>query len=239
MTGTAPAHHLTGRYWATLAVVSIGVAVIVAFIHASPASPAVFQRALLRSLIYSATITALGGGLVPVILGWLTPRRSRTRWLSLVLSLIIVGFAGTIAAGAIIGAAGLAPGEPLWERVRADGRVVALLAVAVGVAVALYERLRTDLDAATAELHARELRQERAEKLAVEARLAALESRLHPHFIFNALNAVAALVHDEPDRAERIVERLAALLRFSLDAAARGSVPLADELQIVGDYLEI
>src|SRR5262245_26028339 len=182
---TAPAHHLTGRYWATLAAVSAGVAVMVAFVHASPASPAVFQRALLRSLIYSATIAALGGSLIPVVLGCLTPRRSPARWLSLVISLIVVGLAGTIAAAAIIGAAGLAPREPFWDRVRADGGVVALLAVAVGVAVVLYERLRTDLDAATAELHARELRQERAEKLAVEARLAALESRLHPHFIFN------------------------------------------------------
>jgi LytS/YehU family sensor histidine kinase len=75
--------------------------------------------------------------------------------------------------------------------------------------------------------------------MALEARLATLQSRLHPHFLFNTLNAISALIHDDPDRAERTVERLAALLRFSLDATQEAVIPLGDELKIVGDYLEI
>lgn len=75
--------------------------------------------------------------------------------------------------------------------------------------------------------------------MALEARLATLESRLHPHFLFNTLNAISALIHDDPDRAERTVERLAALLRFSLDATQQGVIPLGREMKIVGDYLEI
>lgn len=51
--------------------------------------------------------------------------------------------------------------------------------------------------------------------------------------------SISSLIQDDPDRAERTVERLAALLRFSLDATARGVVPLAQELEIVSDYLEI
>ncbi len=87
-------------------------------------------------------------------------------------------------------------------------------------------------------MHARELERETALKLAAEARLSSLESRIHPHFLFNALNSVSALIREDPDRAERLVERLAALLRSSLEAD-NPIVSLARELQTVEDYLEI
>jgi LytS/YehU family sensor histidine kinase len=83
------------------------------------------------------------------------------------------------------------------------------------------------------------LEHERAGKMGLEARLSSLQSRLHPHFLFNTLNAISALIHEDPERAERTVERLAALLRFSLDVSERSLVPLAQELKIVVDYLEI
>ena len=91
----------------------------------------------------------------------------------------------------------------------------------------------------TAALRDRELEHERARKMALEARLSSLEARLQPHFMFNTLNAISALIQENPDEAERTVERLAALLRFSLDATERGLVPLEHELKIVTDYLEI
>src|SRR2546430_8830098 len=91
----------------------------------------------------------------------------------------------------------------------------------------------------TAAVRERELDHERARKMALEARLASLEARLQPHFMFNTLNAISALIQDNPDEAERTVERLAALLRFALDATERGLVPLAHELKIVTDYVEI
>ena len=109
----------------------------------------------------------------------------------------------------------------------------------LGVGMSLYEAQRVRLDAVTLELRTRELEAERDRKLALQARLASLESRLQPHFLFNTLNAITSLIQDDPDQAERMVERLAALLRFSLDASERGLVPLADELKIVADYLEI
>ncbi len=85
----------------------------------------------------------------------------------------------------------------------------------------------------------KELERERALKLATEAQLASLESRIHPHFLFNTLNSISSLIPDDPARAERLVEQMAALLRFSLDANQSGLVPLSAELKIVADYLEI
>jgi LytS/YehU family sensor histidine kinase len=61
---------------------------------------------------------------------------------------------------------------------------------------------------------------------------------VRPHFLFNALNSALALIPEDPKRAEDVLERLAALLRFSLDAQAR-LVTLGEELRVVVDYLEI
>jgi LytS/YehU family sensor histidine kinase len=83
------------------------------------------------------------------------------------------------------------------------------------------------------------LERERAIKLAAEARLASLQARLHPHFLFNTLNSISSLIPADPERAERLIERMAALLRFSLEVHRGGLVPLGQELKIVRDYLEI
>ena len=115
----------------------------------------------------------------------------------------------------------------------------ALLTATIGIAMVLFEGQRDRLAAMTLDLRTRQLEHERANKMALEARLATLEARLHPHFLFNTLNAISALIREDPEEAERTVERLAALLRFSLDATQRGLVPLGDELKIVVDYLEI
>lgn len=89
------------------------------------------------------------------------------------------------------------------------------------------------------QMHAALREKERALKLASEAQLASLESRVHPHFLFNALNSVSALTRDDPAKAEQLIQRLATLLRFSLDANDHGLVTLDEELKIVRDYLEI
>jgi two-component system, LytTR family, sensor histidine kinase AlgZ len=102
-----------------------------------------------------------------------------------------------------------------------------------------YATLRGRLEETTLQLRTKELERERALKLATEAQLASLESRIHPHFLFNTLNSISSLIPEDPARAERLVEQMAALLRFSLDANQSGLVPLARELKIVGDYLEI
>ncbi len=105
--------------------------------------------------------------------------------------------------------------------------------------ITVFEGLSYRLQAARIELRNRELAEERANKLASEARLSSLESRIHPHFLFNTLNSISALIREDPARAERTVERLAALLRYSLDVHTRPLVPLHQELRIVEDYLEI
>lgn len=71
-----------------------------------------------------------------------------------------------------------------------------------------------------------------------EARYASLQSRIHPHFLFNALNSLAALIRAKPEAAETMVEDLADLLRVSL-ADHYTLVTLREELGIVEVYLRI
>jgi two-component system, LytTR family, sensor histidine kinase AlgZ len=71
-----------------------------------------------------------------------------------------------------------------------------------------------------------------------EARLQALQARIRPHFLFNSLNAVLALIRRDPKRAERSLENLADLFR-TLMADARRFVRLADEIALLERYAEI
>jgi sensor histidine kinase YesM len=88
-------------------------------------------------------------------------------------------------------------------------------------------------------LRQKELDEAKAKSLAVSAQLASLESKIHPHFLFNTLNSIAALIKDDPDKAEKMVEKLSALLRYSLDFKPNKLVSLAEEIKITKDYLEI
>ncbi len=234
-----PARRLGSRYWTMVGSLCLAAAFAVTLIHASPATPVLFGRILLRSLVHSVTMGALAGLIVPWVARCVAPRRSAGRWALMIAAMLALAVAGTFVANAVIELLALAPHESFWTRFRGDLRVVALVTVAISIGVTLFEALRSQLESTTAALHARELEQERARKLAVEARLQSLEARLHPHFLFNALNAISALIAEDPVRAERMVERLAALLRFALDAGRRGMVPLAEEMKLVGDYLEI
>jgi signal transduction histidine kinase len=72
-----------------------------------------------------------------------------------------------------------------------------------------------------------------------EARLSALSSRLNPHFLFNALNSIAELVHRDPAAADRMIVGLSALLRSSLERSGTMQVPLHEELRLLGYYLDI
>lgn len=99
----------------------------------------------------------------------------------------------------------------------------------VGVAHALqfYERSK-----------ARERREAELEARLTQARLAALRTQLNPHFLFNTLNSIASLVHEQP-QAEAMIEALSDLLRLALRGSERQEVTLREELHFLERYLLI
>jgi two-component system LytT family sensor kinase len=102
---------------------------------------------------------------------------------------------------------------------------------------------------ATSYADAARLREQEAVRLALhsaqlessltQARLRLLQAQLNPHFLFNAFNTISALTENDPKTARRTMDRLATLLRSSLNHAGRQEVTLLEELRFLDDYLGI
>ena len=89
------------------------------------------------------------------------------------------------------------------------------------------------------ESHRRELRAAQLEKHLVEAQLQTLQRQLQPHFLFNTLHAISALMHRDVESADRMLTRLSDLLRMTLDTIGRQQTPLKDEIDFLRKYLQI
>ncbi|MGH9842109.1 MAG: sensor histidine kinase, partial [Blastocatellia bacterium] len=146
---------------------------------------------------------------------------------------------GCVVASSLVIIFDLYPSGAFFTIVRNSLKASVLIGLIFGLSAFFYEKLKSELEATKSQLDARRLEEERARKLALAAQLSSLESRVRPHLLFNTLNSISALIRENPERAERMVERLSALLRFSLDSGERNTVPLRDEVKIVTDYLEI
>ncbi len=78
-----------------------------------------------------------------------------------------------------------------------------------------------------------------AEAAARALELQVLRAQINPHFLFNALNNLRALVNEDPARAREMLTRLSNTLRHTLQHSAKERVPLADELAVVRDYVAL
>jgi two-component system, LytTR family, sensor kinase len=85
----------------------------------------------------------------------------------------------------------------------------------------------------------RALRESQLETRLIEAQLNTLQQQLHPHFLFNTLHAISALMHRDVDAADRTLMRLSDLLRMSLENSAQQEIPLHAELDFLSKYLQI
>jgi LytS/YehU family sensor histidine kinase len=153
--------------------------------------------------------------------------------------LICMAVAGSFCAGLVFVAIRFHTRAEFWPSFDTVLPFSIVISLMFGLSISTYETMRFKLQSAALKLRTQQVEQERAYKLLAEARLSSLESRIHPHFLFNTLNSIAALIPSDPKRAEDTVGKLASLLRFSLNANQTGLVPLSLELKTVQDYLEI
>jgi LytS/YehU family sensor histidine kinase len=84
-----------------------------------------------------------------------------------------------------------------------------------------------------------EVRATRLEVQLAQAQLQALKMQLHPHFLFNTLHSISALVHKNPDAADKMIARLGDFLRLTLENSGAQEVSLQEELEFLKCYLEI
>jgi LytS/YehU family sensor histidine kinase len=111
------------------------------------------------------------------------------------------------------------------------------LSLAITIVIAL---LITAFLGLAGELHReRELRQRVAAEAAARAQVAALQAQINPHFFFNTLNTLSALVDTDPGRARNLIQSLAGMFRYSLACSQNGLARLEDEVRFVEDYLAL
>jgi len=204
--------------------------IIISFEHASRFSE--ILRNFEIPLIYSYSI-ALPSAVVLYLLGRKTIARRRSLILLRTVGVLAAtNTAGCLFTGLVLSALQLDPWDRYWSRFRFAVMFGMVITLTFGLSMDFYQQVRSRLDLAT-------LEEERARKLAAEAQLSSLESRIHPHFLFNTINTISSLIPKDPKRAEDVLGKFAALLRFSLNANQMGLASLGQEIQIVRDYLEI
>ena len=159
-------------------------------------------------------------------------------WLVMIAVMMAMALAGCVLAISLLVAVRLIEPGDFSEWFSASVRISLITTFTVGVAVTAYELMRARLDEATLALRTKERDEAEARRLASDAQLLSLESRVRPHFLFNTLNSIAALIPRDPEGAERMTGQLASLMRSSLDTASP-LVPLKQELKVVKDYLDI
>ncbi len=160
------------------------------------------------------------------------------RWL---FTVIAVGLAAPLATFAVyLFAVGGRAGEFFRSEPRLSGFfIIATTALVLGLLITLTAQLREREARARSLALQLELERSRLEKQAVDARLALLQAQIEPHFLFNTLANVQALVESQSPRASVVLKSLISYLRAAMPRLHERQATLADELALVRAYLEL
>ena len=185
------------------------------------------------SVVWSGT---LGLGVRAIVSCVMRRRRSRAETFA-ALAVTVVAFAVCNTVGTLLNIRAGAPPDVFEQYVANAVWWDAISSVTLGsLLVAIFAALH-----ANARLREQRAAAQRAEELRVRAELQALRARLDPHFLFNTLHSIQALVRSDAQTAEHALETFGALLRYVLETErdARGEVTLEDELTFVRSYLAL
>jgi LytS/YehU family sensor histidine kinase len=196
-----------------------------------PLGPTLFLMSLLFGTVVGITVFVCSVALYPVL-------RNLSPWVRW--GLLGVGLlAGSAAGTAVV----------LWRFlffVLSDTRQAlavftlnAVLALLVGGLAHAYEGMRWRLAESLREVEEVRLVEAQLKELAARTELSALQARINPHFFFNTLNTISALLAEDPAKADDVVQTLADLFRYTFKATHGGAVPLSEELEFVDGYLAI
>jgi sensor histidine kinase YesM len=219
---------------------NVAVAVVDLIVFAG--GPARTTPELLQSLAFTFFYANLTSILAVLILGWLiekTAVRMLPPWKIVIPGVLVFSTGGCLLAQSFLVAAGFSVSQHFWLDYYRTLRFAVPLALVFALGSMTHATLLTRVRTMERELHEKEIAEERSRKLAAEARLRSLESWIHPHFLFNTLNSISALIALDPARADQIVGRLATLLRASLDSSDHSLIPLHREIAMVESYLDI
>lgn len=189
-----------------------------------------------RILYMNLVITLCVGGAIYLSLGLFGDRVIRNTglpWLRFLLTATTLALALLLGGEAAMWLIGRLPG---LERVGVSRQGFYAIAAIVVSVVWLVESTVGRLRDRARQL---ELREEQARRESLRAQFEALQARTNPHFLYNSLNTVAGLIEEDPRAAERALEQLSDLLRYSLDGSRRDRVALSEEITAVQGYLDM
>lgn len=196
-----------------------------------PLGPTLFLMSLLFGTVVGLTVFVCSVALYPVL-------RDLSPWVRW--GLLGVG----LLAGSVAGTAAV-----VWRFlffVLSDTRQAlavftlnAVLALLVGGLAHAYEGMRWRLADSLREVEEVRLVEAQLQEQAAKAELAALQARINPHFFFNTLNTISALLAEDTAKADEVVQTLADLFRYTFKATHAGDVPLDEELEFVDGYLTV
>jgi signal transduction histidine kinase len=210
------------RTWKRSLLVTIGVALTTAIVVTWVTDQARFTQTVLYQLIVAACVGSLFWINGPFIRAYAGRLKPIPRWTFRVLTAVAILNLGILVGLAALAALGAFPWSLYWTILWESVVPTTVIGVLCTVGFIMYDTL-----------------QYRTQYETAQARLSSLESRLRPHFLFNTLNSIMALIPEDAEAAERMTERLAALLRYSLDATEQRTVTLGQEVKVATDYLEI
>jgi two-component system sensor histidine kinase AlgZ len=214
------------HYWRRIVLGNViaSLIVVVMFSGATFRTPVVeLVKAFAVAFLFSMCIAPFVGTVMPTIAPWIWRRtKFPFNWIAVCAVMVGLAMLGSALAIAILVMIGYVPAQEYGQWLNGSLRIAVALTLTVGVFMTISEMYRAQLkEASTA------------------SKLASLEARVQPHFLFNTLNSIAELVHQDPKGAERMIGQLASLLRSSLAHEATPLVSLQDELSTVRDYLAI
>jgi two-component system, LytTR family, sensor kinase len=204
------------------------------------ATGTLFSAFLSMLAYYLLGMGVIEGGLFGVVLGffialyslvfitamnrYLLPRLTRALWnpIALVFS-FLSGFLGTMSTYVVLVFLPLPTVELFRTDPLSSASIIGALTYLMGSL--MYRLVKTRNE------------KEEKEALFVQSRLRSLETQLNPHFLFNALNSLSELVHQNPAKAEEMIVKLSHFLRNTMGEKAL--IPLSEELRNVRDYIEL
>ncbi|HET9131893.1 MAG TPA: histidine kinase [Terriglobia bacterium] len=208
--------------WKRTLGISVGVALTSAIVIFANTKSTDFPTQLGYQLIISICVGALFWVIGPLIKFHSKRLKPTPRWAVRIASAAVILNVGVLIGMTILTLGGAFPSTILWSVFWNSVAPTTVIGGICFVGFTMYENL-----------------QYKAQFEKTQAQLSSLESRLRPHFLFNTLNSIMALIPEDPEAAERMTERLSALLRYSLDSTMQNTVRLEQELKIATDYLEI
>lgn len=156
--------------------------------------------------------------------GYLLPRIPKPWWNSIAaIFSFLSGFFGTISTYALVHITSIHMVPFFQTHPYQSASIVGILTYLIGALIYRFVKMRNEKD--------------HIDALFVHSRVSSLETQLNPHFLFNALNSLAELIHQNPDKAEAAVLKISTFLRNTMSEKAL--IPLSEELRNVHDYIDL